>query len=109
MQRILLIYLEVGERAETEKRSELLYARRRRLPSASADEIESSASEPGAGTIEYSMTSVGANVLSNDSLESNLRVVPAADSSPRSIQPNELCGFATHARKSAVICADVQE
>ena len=52
MERILLIYFQVGGRAETETRSELLYARRRRFPSASADEIEISASEPGAGTIE---------------------------------------------------------
>ena len=57
MERILQHCSEVGGRAETETRSELLYARRRRFPSASADEIESSASEPGAGTIEYSMTS----------------------------------------------------
>ncbi len=68
-----------------------------------------SAIDPGAGTRVYSIMRDGPIPAVSDSLESNRRVVPAADSSPRSSQPKALCGFARQDSKSAIICGDDHE
>ena len=56
------------EQISGDRRPIVLYARRRRRPRARSEENASRASEPGAGTIEYSINKVGANAPENDSL-----------------------------------------